>query len=326
MAIVPGGDAARMPTLGELRAFIAVAEELHFARAARRLGMAPPPLSQAIRRLEDTLGAILFVRTPRSVTLTEEGEELLPRARDILARMEEAQAAVTRPNVTGRGEIVIGFASNAFAELTAPIVRAYRRAHPGVRVVLRDVTSNGVDAIVGGEVDVALCRPPISSFDDARLLSVDVVAEPRAAILSKHHRLAGADHISIEDLRHDRFVAVGPAIPDICAYWNASDARGGEAPLMGGEAWTVPDVLRNVAYMGEVITSFKSILRFFREPELVAVPLDDVSDTMMSVISRTEQTSPRAEELLTVVRAVSERMIDLVPGARVLDPEPVPAG
>lgn len=132
----------REPTVAELRAFVAVAEELHFRRAAARLGMAPPPLSQTIRRLEDKVGSVLLERTPRTVRLTEAGEELLPRARDILQRMAEAQLAVRGARTLDhRGPFTVGIMSNGFAELTGPILQAFAQAHPRARLRLVEVTS-----------------------------------------------------------------------------------------------------------------------------------------------------------------------------------------
>jgi DNA-binding transcriptional LysR family regulator len=183
-----------MPSLAELRAFIAVAEELHFTRAARRLGLAPPSLSQAIRRLEASLDAVLLERTPRSVHLTEAGAELLPRARDILARMDEAQAALHLTDEAGT--LTVGIASNGFAELTAPIMHAFRRSHPKVRIVLRDVTEHR-SALLSKAVDVSLVRPPIPEQRDASVRLVEIVDEPlgrppppgrRIALRRRRHR------------------------------------------------------------------------------------------------------------------------------------------
>ena len=100
---VRGDPVPAAPTMAEFRAFVAVAEELHFTKAARMLGIAPPSLSQTVRRLEDKLGAALFVRTPRTVALTATGAELLPRARGILVCVGEAQHAVNAGALAGTG-------------------------------------------------------------------------------------------------------------------------------------------------------------------------------------------------------------------------------
>jgi DNA-binding transcriptional LysR family regulator len=304
-----------MPSLGELRAFIAVAEELHFTRAARRLGLATPSLSQTIRRLEASLGAVLMERTPRSVSLTEAGAELLPRARDILARIEEVQTAL-HP-VAAAGTLTVGIASNGFAEITAPIMHAFRRAHPEVRVLLRDVTEQR-SALVSGAVDVSLVRPPIPEQWDPRVRLTEVVDEPRVALLPAGHRLAGAEAISIVDLADERFVEVGPGLEPIVDYWAATESLGGVRPRMGVGAFTVATVLHGVAYLDEVITSIPSVLRFFHVPGIVAVPLVDVPPATMGVCTRVDDQRPLTVEFCETVRRVAAGALELVPGARLL--------
>ncbi|MGD9572982.1 MAG: LysR family transcriptional regulator [Thermoleophilia bacterium] len=309
------GDGAATPTMGELRAFVAVAEELHFRRAAARLGVAPPPLSQTIRRLEDKVGAVLLDRTPHEVSLTAAGLELLPRARDILERMREARLAVGHASEGRSGVLTVGFASNGFAELTGPILRAFAEAHPRVRLAVKDITQDAARSVTEGVVDVALVRPPIGGADDPRLVVEDVVMEERAAILPRRHRLAEASVASIHDLTSERFVAVAPGMDDIAGYWAAAGERDGEATRYGSEAWTVQEVLTGVGYMGDVITSIPSVLRFYRVPGLVAVPLSDVSPAPMSIARRAGDERAVVADFLDAVRTVSARLVDLVPGA-----------
>jgi DNA-binding transcriptional LysR family regulator len=306
---------AQMPALGELRAFVAVAEELHFARAARRIGLAPPSLSQAIRRLELTLRAVLLVRTPRSVSLTEAGIALLPRARDILIRVEAAQAALHRDD--DAGTLTVGIASNGFAELTAPVMSAFRRAHPGVRVVLRDVTER-LAPVMSGEVDIALVRPPVVEQLDPGIRFIEVVDEPRVALLPAGHRMADATAISIADLSEESFVEVGPGRARITDFWAATESLGGERPRMGGEAFTVGGVLQSVAYLGDVITSIPSVLRFFHVPGIVGVPLVDVGPATMAVCARAGDDRPLTRDFIDAASTVAAGAIDLVPGARMI--------
>ncbi|MGD9695939.1 MAG: LysR substrate-binding domain-containing protein [Thermoleophilia bacterium] len=310
----------RAPTMGELRAFLAVAEELHFARAARRLGVSPPSLSQTIRRMEDKLGAVVLVRTPRAVALTDAGQALVPRARDILTRLDEAQAAIDGEGTPHAGPLVVGIASNGFAELTAPIISAFRRARPGVGVTLRDVTAEP-SPLLSGAVDVALVRPPFPEQWRPGVVLTEVVAEPRVALLPADHRLAAAPSISIADLADERFVEVGPGMDPIVDYWAATDAMGGR-PALGAGATTVAGVLFAVAYLGNVITSIPSVLRFFGIPGVVAVPLDDVEGATMGVVTRAEPHSAVVADFVASVSRVASGGLDLVPGARMLVPGP----
>ncbi|MGE0025971.1 MAG: LysR family transcriptional regulator [Thermoleophilia bacterium] len=311
------------PTMAEFRAFVAVADELHFTNAARMLGIAPPSLSQTVRRLEDKLGAVLFVRTPRTVALTAAGAELLPRARDILVRVDEAQHAVNAGALNGTGRLVVGIASNGFAEMTAPIIQTYRRAHPGVRVELRDVTEHP-NALVSGAVDVALVRPPVPESGDERVRFEEVVDEPRVAFLPAGHRLAGEEAIGIHDLQDERWVEVGPGMGRITDFWAATDALGGMRPRMGEGASSVAGVLQAVAYLDNVITSIPSVLRFFHVPGIAMVPFIDVVPATMAVVTRSDDARPAVAEFIGAVHAVAARAPDLVPGARYL-PDVVPA-
>jgi len=309
--------------MAEFRAFVAVADELHFTRAARMLGIAPPSLSQTVRRLEDKLGAVLFVRTPRTVALTAAGAELLPRARDILVRVDEAQHAVNGGALAGTGRLVVGIASNGFAEMTAPIIQTYRRAHPGVRVELRDVTEHP-NALTAGAVDVALVRPPVPESGDERVRFEEVVDEPRVAFLPAGHRLAGEEAIGIHDLQDESWVEVGPGMAHITDFWAATDALGGLRPRMGEGAFSVAGVLQAVAYLDDVITSIPSVLRFFHVPGIAMVPFTDVAPATMAVMTRVDDGRPAVAEFVGAVHAVAARAPDLVPGARYL-PEVVPA-
>jgi DNA-binding transcriptional LysR family regulator len=320
---VRGDPVPVAPTMAEFRAFVAVADELHFTNAARMLGIAPPSLSQTVRRLEDKLGAVLFVRTPRTVALTAAGSELLPRARDILVRVDEAQLAVNAGALAGAGRLVVGISSNGFAEMTAPIIQTFRRAHPDVRVELRDVTEHP-NALLSGAVDVALVRPPVPEEGDERIRFEEVVDEPRVAFLPAGHRLAGAEAIEIRELQDEAWVEVGPGMGHITDFWAATDSLGGLRPRMGEGASSVAGVLQAVAYLDNVITSIPSVLRFFHVSGIAMVPFADVPPATMAVMSRMDEARPAVAEFIGAVHAVASRAADVVPGARYI-PEVIPA-
>jgi DNA-binding transcriptional LysR family regulator len=201
--------------------------------------------------------------------------------------------------------------------LTAPIVHAFRRSHPNVRVVLRDVTVQP-SALLSGEVDVSLVRPPIPEQRDESVRIVDLVDEPRVALLPTSHRLATAEAISIAALADDSFVEVGPGLGHITDFWAASESLGGIRPRLGGAADSVAGVLHGVAYLGETITSVPSVLRFFRVPGIAAVPLLDVPPASMAVVSRVGDKRRITSEFCDTVRVVARGGLALVPGARLL--------
>ena len=146
-----------------LRHFIAVAEELHFGRAAERLGMAQPPLSQSIRRLEDSLGCALFIRTRRRVELTPAGVTLLEHGREIVDQVQYAQSALRRANEAGMTKVTIGFTPNALSDVVPAMMRELRRLAPGVDIELHEALST---------MDAA-ASPHLRRIDDAGFSTFD---------------------------------------------------------------------------------------------------------------------------------------------------------
>lgn len=148
--------------LRQLRYFTAVAEELHFGRAAERLHMTQPPLSQAIALLEDMLGTPLFVRNRRTVALTPAGEALLPEARRMLAQAAELPGLVLRAAGGKSGRLSLAFVSSADYSVLPPFLRNYRAAYPQVQIVLQEATSDvQVDELLRERVDAGLVIPPL---------------------------------------------------------------------------------------------------------------------------------------------------------------------
>ena len=142
-----------------LRYFVAVAEELHFGRAALRLHIAQPPLSQQIRRLEEMLGHALFLRTSRDVRLTAAGEELLERARHSLAKIEADLAAAQRIGRGEAGSLTVGFVGSGMLTALPRMLGRYRKLYPEVDLQLREFhTASLVNALLNGTVDVGFLR------------------------------------------------------------------------------------------------------------------------------------------------------------------------
>ncbi|MBI1397467.1 MAG: LysR family transcriptional regulator [Betaproteobacteria bacterium] len=148
--------------LRHLRYFVAVAEELHFGRAAERLHMSQPPLSMQIRALEDSIGAPLLERSRRRVTLTKAGEVFLREAREILARTTTAVGAARRAGQGEIGELTIGFISTADYNVLPPMLREFRNRVPGVRLALREATTDvQLESLLSGTIDVGFVLPPV---------------------------------------------------------------------------------------------------------------------------------------------------------------------
>ena len=182
----------------ELRYFVAVAEELHFGRAARRLGMAQPPLSRALAQLERRLGTPLLTRTSRVVALTGAGEVLLREGRAALAAVEAAERR-TRRAAPDRAGVVLAVKAGASAELLAKLLDAYA-AEPGavpVEVLLCGIGEQG-PVLRDGRADVALLHRP---FDDLAGLDVEELGtEGQLAVLPAGHPLTGRTDVVLADL------------------------------------------------------------------------------------------------------------------------------
>ena len=150
--------------LRHLRYFLAVAEELHFGRAAARLHISQPPLSQQIRRLEKELQAPLFQRTKRHVELTNAGRVFLEEARALVAQAEQAASSAQRASRGEIGQLVVGCALWADFLNGARIIELFARRHPDVEVELRDLTATEqISALESGRIDVGILRPPVPS-------------------------------------------------------------------------------------------------------------------------------------------------------------------
>jgi DNA-binding transcriptional LysR family regulator len=210
--------------LRHLRYFVAVAEERHFGRAAERLHIAQPPLSQQIRRLEAELGVTLLHRTTRSVELAPAGEVLLGRAREILSAVDSATEDTRRAARGEFGRLAVGFTGSATYELLPKLAAALRDALPGVVLDLRGelLTPAQVTRLLDGTLDLGLLRPPVRE----RALAVEVLRrEPLVVVLPQAHPLAAADAVPLEELAGEPFVVypshfrsvVHDAVEETCA-------------------------------------------------------------------------------------------------------------
>ncbi|AKU24131.1 LysR family transcriptional regulator [Massilia sp. NR 4-1] len=165
--------------LRQLRYFLTVAEELHFGRAAKRLHMTQPPLSQAIQGLEELLGVRLFERNRRGVALTPAGDALLAEARRLLDQALELPAIVQRAAAGEAGRLSLAFVSSADYSVLPPFLRAYRSAYPQVQIRLQEATSDlQLDELLHGRIDAGLLIPPLPEKAKAELEYLPVLSEP----------------------------------------------------------------------------------------------------------------------------------------------------
>jgi DNA-binding transcriptional LysR family regulator len=190
--------------LRQLRSFIAVAEELHFRRAADRLHLAQPSVSQQIRTLEAELGVALFDRNRRGATLTAAGEALLPEARDLLARADRAASKTRATGIGQRGRLRLSLTRSLTGGLAGAIVDEYRARYPEVEVELSvGNTRLHVEQLHGGDIDVGFVRPPL---EDPALEELSLGREPMVCVLPKGHSLTKRKMVRREDLRDEPLV------------------------------------------------------------------------------------------------------------------------
>ncbi|MHB0776036.1 LysR substrate-binding domain-containing protein [Halomonas sp. WWR20] len=186
--------------------FIAVAEELHFNRAAQRLHMAQPPLSQAIRKLEQEIGASLFERTNRSVSLTPAGVAFLESARKTLQQLDEGVEHTRRVAQGIEGRLTLTFINIAPYGALLRALRGFRSAFPAVSFTMREATTQEqVEALEQGHADLGFMRPPGRATPSLRF--VPILREPILVSLPATHRLAHHKAISLAALQNDAFVS-----------------------------------------------------------------------------------------------------------------------
>lgn len=184
--------------------FVAVAEELHFGRAAKRLHMSQPPLSRQIRRLEDDLGVQLLVRDRHGVRLTPAGRAFLEEARLVLSRADAAARMARRVASGEVGTLRVGHVDASSSELLAVALGTFHECMPEVRLVVQEATTEAlVDALLAGELDVALVRSPVKH---PTLSSADVAEEALVVALPEAHQLAAAEPVSLSELADETFV------------------------------------------------------------------------------------------------------------------------
>ncbi len=197
--------------LRHLRYFIAVAEELHFGRAAARLRISQPPLSQQIQILEEQIGARLLARTNRSVNLTAAGQQFLTDARQILGQVDAAAARAARLHQGETGELRIGFTSSApFIKAVSDSLSRFRKRYPDVHLQMREVnTREQIAPLNEGELELGLMRN--TRLPDTLNWTL-ILREPLLAMVHRDHPLASSRSISLTQLAQEPFVFFDPHV------------------------------------------------------------------------------------------------------------------
>ncbi|SLN14676.1 Hca operon transcriptional activator [Roseovarius gaetbuli] len=281
--------------LRHIRYFMAVAEELHFRRAAERLGIAQPALSRAVRDLEDQLGVRLFDRTNRSVQITQAGTTFLEGCRGVINAVENTVENTRRVHDGQIGRLRIGYTDMAIAGLLPRRLKDFQAQQPGL--VLQphhDVTTAQLHKLDAGELDVGFVTGPISRLGYDQCL---IQSERFVCVLYEHHPLANRSSIRLEELAHEDFVhGTSKDWEHFHAYLIPLCRRSGFVPRVVQEAFNSAGILGLVA-CGMGVTILTESVRGSVGAGLIVVPLEDVSEQLQTVAIWKSETPDRATTL-----------------------------
>jgi DNA-binding transcriptional LysR family regulator len=289
--------------LRHLRYFVAVAEELHFRRAAERLGIAQPALSQQIQQLEQEIEALLFHRLTRGVELADAGRVFLDDARAILDKVEQAKAKAQRVARGDQGMIRIGFTGSAsFNPVVPSVIQDYRARFPGIAVSLVESgTSQLVDGLRRGRVDAAFVRSPCREVDG--LVVVPVLQEEMLIALPSGHALAASAFLALASLAREAFILF-PRINSPGLYDEIVSAceRAGFSPDVVQQAPEVASTVNLIA-AGQGVSIVPASMRQMHPPGVTYRPiLGDGPRAPLSLAYRSNEPSAAVRNLVVLAR------------------------
>ncbi|MEV6448143.1 LysR substrate-binding domain-containing protein [Amycolatopsis sp. NPDC051716] len=277
--------------LRKLRYFVAVADTLHFGRAAERLHIAQPVLSRQIRALEQDLGTALFTRDSHGVVLTDAGTQLLTDAAPLLASADAARRRVTAA-ARGDRRLMVGFRAGV---AVTPAIHRFAVRHPDVRVdVQRIEADEQAELLLDGRIDIGYVRLPI---DEAGLRVVPLYTEPRVAVLPARHRLAGKEEVTEADLAGEPLLwhADASTQPTRRPHLNAGY-------LVRG----VDETLEHVAAGRGISFLARSATVFYTHPEVAYVAVPDLAPDQVCLAMATAHLSPVVEDFFTAAQTAAE--------------------
>jgi DNA-binding transcriptional LysR family regulator len=306
---------------GQLKYFVTVAEEGQITRAAKKLHIAQPALSQAIGQLESQLGVRLLERHARGVTLTSAGEVFLTKARTVLSTQEDAAAAARLLGRIAKGALEFGFLSTPPAVFAPQLFSAFTSAYPEVALSFHELsfpTGSTVDWLA--DVDVGLCFSPTPHADvDMQMLW----QEPRALLLHRSHTLAGRRAVTVSEVIDEQFYGCHEAVDPVWAgIWTLDDHRGGPPSRLTSDRPINSLELIAAISSGRAIRAFSAITAATIERflvDLVAVPLSDADPAVFSMAWCTSGQNPLVAAFADVAADFSrhgERAVFQAPSVR----------
>lgn len=286
--------------LRQLRYFVAVAEELHFGRAAGRLGMAQPPLTQQIQKLERGLGYRVFARQSRKTTLTDAGSVLLAEARRILAEVDQAIDHTRRAGRGETGQLTVGTPPSVMLTRLPAIIRKYRERFPAVRFVLREMSTSAIaTGLLAGSLDIGFLR----EVNECGALPLEIaLRESIVAVLPATHPLAAVPRLRLRQLAKDPFVLFPPQVG--AAFYDkliSFCVEAGFTPRVVQEATQWQSVVTFVE-TGLGVSLAPASVQKFRWKDVVYRPLSGL-ETIVSVCWQSARESAAIAAFLKMVRA-----------------------
>lgn len=294
----------------KLRYFIAVAEELHFSRAAARLFLAQQALSRQIRELEEEIGIQLFIRSTRKVELTAAGGVFLAGARAALEALDQATAMAVRTNRAVTGTLRIGFYPGAALELTEPIISEFRLRYPDVTLEMHE--SSMLDPSCGvkdGSSDLGLVRVPadVDGMDVEPLFS-----EPVVAAVSLAHRFAHRSEVAVHELLDEPLTMSHTEDQTYRAFWLLEGARDGTPPPEVVVTRSVTEEVQLVATGTAVAITAAAATRYAGNPSIRYVPVSDSPRSTVAVAWRTGDDSALIQRFCECALEVRDREVEIV--------------
>lgn len=295
--------------LRHLRYFVAVAEELHFRRAAERLGIGQPPLSQQIQQLEKEVGTLLFRRIQRRTELTDAGRYFLEDARDILLRAEAAKERATRAARGSLGRIRVGMINSApFHSLIPRIVREYRQRYTTVALTLEETSTPELAARVrDNDIDIAFIRPLLQQ--EPGLITERLFDEPMLVALPKGHPQLKNKTVALGALSLEPFVLfsrlIGSGLYDEII---SACHRNGFSPRIGQEASQVTSIVNLVA-AGFGVSLVPASMQHVNSEGVAFRPLrGDAPVARMSLVYRKNDSSSTLANMLLLSRTLAKKL------------------
>jgi len=298
----------------QLRYVVEVADRGNFSRAAERLGIAQPALSQQVLKVERELGVELFHRHPRGAAVTPAGEAFVEDARAAVAAFDGALDRAGRRARGETGQLTLGFTAGAALWLTPLILTAFGERYPSVDVRLRETDfrdpSGGLD---GGEADVALVRLPLST---AGLWHEALIEEPRVLAVSASHALARRSAVSVAEILDVPLVGSDAADEKTASYWLLDEHRGGRPAPVAAWADSYEAELQIVATGRAASVTCGTVARGYDGLGIVFVPITDISPSQIVVAYRAGNAAPPVRTFVQVATEVRDAQSRLAHGDR----------